>query len=349
MLSVLLLTYRDVSAEDVVKQGTALEQQVWTDYVTRMVTEKGNNTRYPLERIYTWLPWLARQMHAHQQTIFYAEYLQTDWLTRNQQQTVTKFATHLPTVILGGCVCLLVSIFVGGFVPNMLGLQYPLLIQLGLVGGFIGGSLNQLQYPLSTQKKRHFRQAVFICVLVAAEGITLYLNPGYFTSDMWQVICILGLGNGLSFWVFQEFLYHMPDKLASRRGHLATWFIAMGIPYIRPAATFGAGLGLSYGLSLGLTDSVSAGTMGHPMQSIGPSIGLSIGLSVLRHYVIRWLLARHHTFPFRASTFLDDATSRILLRRAGSGYSFIHRRLQDYFANAALPSIEEIVRERKEE
>jgi hypothetical protein len=60
---------------------------------------------------------------------------------------------------------------------------------------------------------------------------------------------------------------------------------------------------------------------------------LSGGLTVLRHYVIRWLLARHRTFPFHAQAFLDDATTRILLRRVGGGYSFIHRRLQDYFSD----------------
>ncbi len=62
---------------------------------------------------------------------------------------------------------------------------------------------------------------------------------------------------------------------------------------------------------------------------------LSGGLTVLRHYVIRWLLDRRRTFPWHAQAFLDDATTRILLRRVGGGYSFIHRRLQDYFADSA--------------
>jgi hypothetical protein len=63
--------------------------------------------------------------------------------------------------------------------------------------------------------------------------------------------------------------------------------------------------------------------------------------SIIRRGVIRWLLARHRTFPFRAQAFLDDATTRILLRRVGGGYSFIHRRLQDYFASAAVPPPQE--------
>lgn len=57
------------------------------------------------------------------------------------------------------------------------------------------------------------------------------------------------------------------------------------------------------------------------------------GLTILRHYTLRLLLARSHTFPLQARRFLDDATARTLLRRVGGGYGFVHRRLLDYFAN----------------
>ncbi len=60
---------------------------------------------------------------------------------------------------------------------------------------------------------------------------------------------------------------------------------------------------------------------------------VSGGLAVLRHYVIRFLLARSHTFPWHAPRFLEEATARILLRRVGGGYSFPHRLLLDYFAD----------------
>jgi hypothetical protein len=81
--------------------------------------------------------------------------------------------------------------------------------------------------------------------------------------------------------------------------------------------------------------------LSHGLILLSPGIvvmwALSGGLTVLRHYVIRWLLARRRTFPWRAQQFLDDATTRILLRRVGGGYSFIHRRLQDYLVDAAVP------------
>ena len=80
MLSVLLLTYQGASLEAGAQAGTDLEQRVWTDYVVRMVQQKGNATRYPLEPTRRWLSWLAQQMRGHQQAIFYAEYLDADWL-----------------------------------------------------------------------------------------------------------------------------------------------------------------------------------------------------------------------------------------------------------------------------
>ena len=60
------------------------------------------------------------------------------------------------------------------------------------------------------------------------------------------------------------------------------------------------------------------------------------GLTILRHYTLRLLLARSHTFPLRAQRFLDDACARVLLRRVGGGYGFVHRRLLDYFADTTL-------------
>jgi len=60
---------------------------------------------------------------------------------------------------------------------------------------------------------------------------------------------------------------------------------------------------------------------------------ISGGLAVPRHYVIRLLLSRSHSFPWHAPRFLEDATTRILLRRVGGGYSFPHRLLLDYFAD----------------
>ncbi|MGH8899521.1 MAG: hypothetical protein ACRDZ4_21475 [Egibacteraceae bacterium] len=47
---------------------------------------------------------------------------------------------------------------------------------------------------------------------------------------------------------------------------------------------------------------------------------------------IRGLLATHDFAPLRYVRFLDEATARLFLRRAGSGYLFVHRLLLEHFA-----------------
>jgi hypothetical protein len=39
--------------------------------------------------------------------------------------------------------------------------------------------------------------------------------------------------------------------------------------------------------------------------------------------------------PLRYATFLDHAAARVLLRRVGGGWVFVHRLLLDYFAGLA--------------
>jgi hypothetical protein len=53
----------------------------------------------------------------------------------------------------------------------------------------------------------------------------------------------------------------------------------------------------------------------------------------VKRYILRFWLARNGVFPWRAIPFLEDATARILLRRVGGGYSFVHRLLLDFFVD----------------
>lgn len=67
--------------------------------------------------------------------------------------------------------------------------------------------------------------------------------------------------------------------------------------------------------------------------------GMSYGLgAVIQHLILRFWLWKSKTFPWHAVRFLDDATTRVLLRRVGGGYSFTHRLLMDYFVDEATGS-----------
>jgi hypothetical protein len=86
MLQVLMLTYHSTSVRELSHKEGQLRQQIWTDSVQRMVSRKGDTRRYPFHVTTTWLSFLARQMRAHQQTIFFLEHLQPDWLPQRQRR-----------------------------------------------------------------------------------------------------------------------------------------------------------------------------------------------------------------------------------------------------------------------
>jgi hypothetical protein len=56
------------------------------------------------------------------------------------------------------------------------------------------------------------------------------------------------------------------------------------------------------------------------------------GLAVIQHYTLRLLLNQYNILPRRLVPFLDNMKDRILLRRIGGGYVFIHRMLMEYLA-----------------
>jgi hypothetical protein len=75
------------------------------------------------------------------------------------------------------------------------------------------------------------------------------------------------------------------------------------------------GIGLVGGLVVGLLVALNAG-----------------GRATFEHFVLRLMLVRNRSIPWNYARFLDYAAERILLRKVGGGYIFIHRILMEYFA-----------------
>ena len=67
------------------QQEAQLREQIWTEYVQRMVEQKGDAKHYPLTVTIGWLGWQASEMRRHHQAIFSLEILQPDWLPMRQR------------------------------------------------------------------------------------------------------------------------------------------------------------------------------------------------------------------------------------------------------------------------
>lgn len=85
----------------------------------------------------------------------------------------------------------------------------------------------------------------------------------------------------------------------------------------------------------------------HEVISIGLAVGLLAGLAggrgpvfaglvLIQHFVLRVILWSQGYIPWNYARFLDYATERIFLRKVGGGYIFIHRMLQEHFAQMPL-------------
>jgi hypothetical protein len=62
------------------------------------------------------------------------------------------------------------------------------------------------------------------------------------------------------------------------------------------------------------------------------------GTALVEHYTLRWFLWRKRQLPWDCIPFLDYAVERILMRKVGGGYMFIHRLLLEHFAEEEATS-----------
>jgi hypothetical protein len=141
-----MLAYYGTTVRSLPRIESQLREQIWTDYVQRMVARKGDATRYPLASTTAQLNWLAQQMRAHNQTIFSLELLQPDWLPASRRYlyhwSVVLVIALLFGLLFGPLFELVTGLHGGLHIGSVAGLHGGLLA--GLVGGLIFGLLTGL-------------------------------------------------------------------------------------------------------------------------------------------------------------------------------------------------------------
>ena len=78
-------------------------------------------------------------------------------------------------------------------------------------------------------------------------------------------------------------------------------------------------------------------TASEAVMVLGSMAGLIFGgFTCIQHFFLRLLLYSQGAIPWNYACFLNYATDRLLLQRVGGRYRFIHRLLQEHFANMPL-------------
>jgi len=173
-----------------------------------------------------------------------------------------------------------------------------------------------------------------------------------------RVAALSGLSSGLSIWLSGGLINGLLDgPILGLILGLSYWLLlglSRGVAGVtiedqqRVVPNQGIRRSALNGLLLGLISTVIVGLLGGLRALLnsdlriallaGLSAGLLLGLlngglASFRHYVLRFLLWRTGAVPWHSVPFLDSAAERILLRKVGGGYIFLHRLLLDYFAD----------------
>ncbi|MBA2396824.1 MAG: NACHT domain-containing protein [Ktedonobacteraceae bacterium] len=139
MLSILAYSLQGMSQEDV-KMLQSSHSVVLEQYVERLLRKEAKqHSRYTPEQTKQWLSWLAWQMVQQNQTEFYIERMQPDWIENNQQRhqyqrTVIRIVMIIHCIVSG----VLVAWLKGGLKNGIVGSGNGI---LGLFGGGAGNSM----------------------------------------------------------------------------------------------------------------------------------------------------------------------------------------------------------------
>jgi hypothetical protein len=123
-------------------------------------------------------------------------------------------------------------------------------------------------------------------------------------------------------------------------------FITIGIPFlifVTLCLFVGMFVGLVASPFVGLREGLLSGLGGALVGGLGGCLlAVPVGYSVLKlsikvaRIILRLRLFRNGSTPWNYVRFLDYAAERILLRKVGGGYTFLHRMLLEYFASQCV-------------
>jgi hypothetical protein len=342
-LKVLLLTFKDKPVQALPQRRSDLQLFLFEHYVQRMVEQKGDQKRYPLDKVVRWLSWLAKQMRVHDQSVFAVELLQPDWLKKRQQIVYQWSAGLFFGLIAGAMAWLVLGLLLGLILGVFWGLAEGLIF--GLIVGLISSLIFGLILGLAVRQRVRRNPQIKLAERISwswknagnglRRGLILGLISGLICGLLWGPVAGLLFGpfitlpTGLTAGI-------IPLQSLERRAILPGESIRRSLRNgLFVALLFGL-VGVLVGMLVGaLTRTLALGLLfGSMVVSAFMLNGGLVGglLAVIQHASLLLCLSRSDSFPLQAGDFLEDARARHLLQRFGGTYRFVHPLLQDHFA-----------------
>lgn len=335
-------------------------------YIGRVFARRPLDDGYPAAESLRRLRFLAAQMTKRDETQFFIEDMQPDWLPGPQS---VRFDLLVISVVLFGLVGALVGIVVdimgltNEFVSSIYDSIAPILMlerilwssafigfQLGM---FFGVWLTMTDVDPVDEMAIDFNsnsvwKSLIIVVLSVVLGILLFvllldrLLDRLVVGVGGMVGALLGAFIGIFLLsitftaLFGTLFVMLRDKVRSSQSKRRDW----PNQGMRRSATNALRGGVLFGMAGGMVGVIMGGVAGDVAGGVvfGVLVGVSFGVlayggnAVIKHYFLRLLLALRRLLPLRLVPFLEAMRERILLQRAGGHYRFIHRTMQEHIA-----------------
>jgi hypothetical protein len=299
------------------------------------------------EQTRRWLSWLARKLVEHDKIVFYIEELQPDWMRGNlllfrllvglvvglRMALMASLSVGIPLWLLTGSVA--TGLMGGGLVALLLGL---------IVGGQAALAKPDIILAETLIWQMTPRGKKIGTLLALAVGLPIYFLVSSVTDQGAAAIIAFGSGMAAGFAMVLIYGLRPGDNVSARttpnEGIRKSAFYTLML---------GATAGIAVGLSIGLSVAVAVGLVIN--LATGLAVGVAVGIPaalitgvlagggqvVVRHNVLRFLLAREGAAPRRGyARFLDYCARAGILRKVGGGYLFAHRYLLEYFAGKTV-------------
>jgi hypothetical protein len=326
-----------------------------------MLKRRGHLRQVTEEQVYHWLTCLATRLTQQQQTIFTLEALQAEWLPEHARRWYGWSMTLVYALTFG---LIFGPVFAVAFV-GAYGLIYRTMARLvfgltfglstGVIGGFVGG----LVFGLAFKQHQTIQPAEASSwswvearkgLLVGALGGLVFALIGAFLGTLvgWigsvvlalvvEMLAILvsSVVGGLTPVQLSKREQFVPNEgiwRSGKRGLLIVllFILVFGISAGLMVALIGQAISsLVYALLFGVALGSAGGLLfGLAFGIVGGRTGLT---AFLKHFVLRVFLWRLNLLPWRLVAFMDEASERLLLRKIGGQYIFVHRLLRDVLA-----------------
>ncbi|MBL1203128.1 MAG: NACHT domain-containing protein [Nostoc sp. GBBB01] len=303
-------------------------QYLISAYTRRMLTRKINeNNSYSGAKLPTsrqtqfWLNSLAQQMERMSETEFLIERMQPYWLKNN---SLTKIYKLIFGITFGLNISLwigIILVLIGGLNAGVFG---GLLLGglFGVIFGLVGGLTSEHIFLFEIIIWRNIRREDLFSGLLI--GLSIGLPSGGFMGWRWLIILVIaglliGIINGL---ISRQPILDIKTKITPNQGIWRTTANAVFFGVIG-----GLSIGVIGGISFGIIGGISFGVIGGLIFGL-----LGGGNAAIQHFSLRLTLYLNSYIPWNYARFLDYCTERMLLQRVGGRYRFIHKLLQDHFA-----------------